>query len=177
MKPRARCCERSPGAASARSAAELCLPPLPGWMETVGKAAGVGMDWTAARSVPVCLCVCGVRACGALDACACIYGSRGNLCSAQRWSSLRSQAGRNPGDKTQRGRAAHAHTHTHAHIHTLTETCYTLHRRNTEYGSRKQILEWIAVCWQKEGKALSAPKTSSSPQTQLVLDPKLQIAF
>lgn len=116
MTPRARCCERSPGSAAARSAAELRLPPLRGWRWWRKQPA---WGWTGQRLCAcVCLCVCvHVHACGALGACACIYGIRGNLCSAQRWSSLLNQAGRNAGGRYSEGET-HTHTRTHTYAHT-----------------------------------------------------------
>ena len=116
---------------------------------------GDGLDRGSVRA-RVCVCV---HACGAS---ACIDGSRGNLCSAQRRSGLPEQAGSNPGGSHSQGET-HAHT-SHAHTHTHRNV---LHIALPKYGSGKEILAWIAVCWRKEGRKT----THSSENFLLIQDP------
>lgn len=131
---------------------------------------GDGLDSGSERAcVPLCVCVC-VRV---------VHWMRVPVFTGAGETSAPRSAGAASGARQGQiveTRHSEGEPHMHTHTHTEGETCYTLHRRNTEYRSRKQILAWIAVCWQKEGKAPSAPKTSSSPQIQPLLAPKLQIA-
>lgn len=161
MKPRARWCERSPGAAAARSAAELRPPPLRGW-RWWGKQPAWGwdgMDWTAALCVPVCLCVCVcVSACVWCTGCVCLYLRDPGKPLLRAALEQPPEPGREKSwRQTQRGRATHAHTHPHTltHTHTHRETCYTLHRRNTGAESKS---------WR--GSLFAGRRKEKHPQTQ-----------